>query len=258
MDCARVADYLADWIRDQVSSAGARGVVVAISGGVDSAVVAALSARAMPGSILGLLLPAHNDPQDMEDARAVAQAFGIPTEVIDLAPLFDLAVESFERRATREDAKDATPHHPGRPSVAVANLKPRLRMITLYYFANKLNYLVAGTGNRSEIEVGYFTKYGDGGVDILPIGGLVKTQVWELARFLGVPERVVSKTPTAGLWQGQTDEGEMGLTYRDLDRFLLTGQASPEVRERIARMHARSEHKRRCAPVAELPPELLA
>ncbi|MEW6230577.1 MAG: NAD(+) synthase, partial [Bacillota bacterium] len=248
MDCARVADYLAGWIKDQVSSAGARGVVVAISGGVDSAAVTALSARAMPGGVLGLLLPAHSNPQDMEDAKAVAQTFGVPTEVIDLAPLFDLAVESFERGATREDAKDATPQYPGRPSVAVANLKPRLRMITLYYFANKLNYLVAGTGNRSEIEVGYFTKYGDGGVDILPIGGLVKTQVWELARFLGVPERVVSKTPTAGLWQGQTDEGEMGLAYRDLDRYLLTGQASPEVRERIARMHARSEHKRCCPP----------
>lgn len=258
MDYARVADYLTGWIRHQVSSAGARGVVVGISGGVDSALVTALSARAMQGSVLGLLLPAHNDPQDMEDARAVAEIFGVPTEVIDLAPLFDLAVESFQQGAAREEAKDTTAEHPGRPSVAVANLKPRLRMIALYYFANTLNYLVAGTSNRSEIEVGYSTKYGDGGVDILPIGGLVKTQVWELALSLGVPNRVVSKVPTGGLWQGQTDEGEMGLTYRDLDRFLLSGRASPEVRERIARMRARSEHKRRCPPIAQVPPELLA
>ena len=259
MDCAGVANYLAGWIRDQVSSAGAQGVVVGISGGIDSAVVTGLSARAVPGRVLGLLLPAHSSPQDMEDAKAVAQTFGVPTKVIDLAPVFDLAVQSFDPGATCESSKRGTPEdYSGLLSVAVANLKPRLRMIALYYFANKLNYIVAGTGNRSEIEIGYFTKYGDGGVDILPIGALVKTQVWELARFLGVPERVISRTPTAGLWQGQTDEGEMGIAYRDLDRFILTGQALPEVRERIASMHARSEHKRRCPPVAHVAPELLA
>ncbi len=269
MDCARVAEYLAEWIRGRVSAGGARGVLVGVSGGVDSAVVAALAARAMPGRVLGLATPAHSDPEDVEDAKEVAEALGVPLKVIDLSPLFDLALETFERScgdlAGLESLRigpaarpgEERPPSRGRPSAAEANLKPRLRMIAIYYFANRLNYLVAGTGNRSEIHVGYFTKHGDGGVDILPIGGLVKAQVWELARFLALPERVVSKVPSAGLWKGQTDEGEMGLAYLHLDEYLLTGRAPLEVRERIDSMHSRSEHKRRRPPIAEIPPDML-
>src|SRR5690606_5628013 len=107
--------------------------------------------------------------------------------------------------------------------MAVANLKPRLRMTTVYYVANTRNYLVAGTGNRSELTIGYFTKYGDGGVDLLPIGRLLKAEVRELARELGIPERIITKAPSAGLWAGQTDEGEMGFTYAELERYLSEG-----------------------------------
>jgi len=135
--------------------------------------------------------------------------------------------------------------------LAEANLKVRLRMLTLYYFANQLNYIVVGSGNRSELAVGYFTKYGDGGVDILPLGNLVKAQVKELASFLGIPQEIIDKPPSAGLWEGQTDEGELGFSYDELDRYLATGEASDKVKNKIDSMMTAGEHKR-------LPPSLPA
>ena len=135
--------------------------------------------------------------------------------------------------------------------MAEANVKPRLRTAVLHS-ARALGYLVAGTTNRSELAVGYFTKFADNGVDLLPIGDLVKAEVRALARELGVPPRIVEKAPSAGLWEGQTDEEELGVTYADLDRFLLAGEASPEVKERVERMMRQSEHKRRLPPIAKI------
>ena len=137
--------------------------------------------------------------------------------------------------------------------LAAANLKPRLRMTTLYAFANHLDYRVLGTDNRSELAVGYFTKYGDGGADLLPLGSLVKGEVRDLARHLGVPERIVAKPPSAGLWAGQTDEAEMGLTYEQLDAYLLTGAAPPAVKARVDALHAASAHKRALPRIAPKP-----
>jgi NAD+ synthase len=117
-------------------------------------------------------------------------------------------------------------------------------MLTLYYFANQLKYMVVGSSNRSELSVGYFTKYGDGGVDILPLGNLVKGQVRELASFLGIPQEIIDKPPSAGLWPGQTDEGDLGFSYDELDRYLVSGQASDKVRGRIESMMAAGSHKR--------------
>jgi NAD+ synthase len=128
----------------------------------------------------------------------------------------------------------------------IANLKPRLRMLTLYYFANKLNYLVVGTGNKSELTMGYFTKYGDGGVDILPLGDLLKTEINKLAAELGVPREIIDKPPSAGLWAGQTDEGEMGITYAELDK-ILSGEPKGILQEKIDLVKSRealSRHKR--------------
>ena len=125
-------------------------------------------------------------------------------------------------------------------------------MLTLYYIANQLSYMVAGAGNRSELSVGYFTKYGDGGVDILPLGNLVKEEVRELAGFLGVPQPIIDKPPSAGLWEGQTDEEELGLSYEELDRYLLTGEVSGEVKERIESMITASAHKRLLPPVPDI------
>ncbi|MBP6716003.1 MAG: NAD(+) synthase, partial [Acidobacteria bacterium] len=135
-----------------------------------------------------------------------------------------------------------------------ANIKPRLRMTSLYYIANAMNYVVAGTGNRSEITLGYYTKYGDGGVDVLPIGGLLKSEVRALAREIGVPEPVITKPPTAGLWPGQTDEAEMGFSYETLELFLSKGAAAvpADVAKRIEQLRTVSEHKRALPPIAPI------
>jgi NAD+ synthase len=132
---------------------------------------------------------------------------------------------------------------PATKILAEANLKPRLRMATLYYFANRLHYLVVGSGNKCELGIGYFSKYGDGGVDILPLGNMVKRQVREMACHLGIPEEVIDKPPSAGLWEGQTDEQEMGLTYDQLDTYFTSGKAPEDVRRRIEEKITRNAHK---------------
>ena len=239
----RLAAHLTDWIAAAVAEAGGAGVVYGLSGGIDSAVVAALAKRAFPHHTLGVIMPCHSDPADAEDAHVVAHHFDIPATTVDLSPVYDLLLETLS--ASSSDLPESR--------IATANLKPRLRMTTLYAFANQLDYRVLGTGNRSEIAVGYFTKYGDGGADFLPLGGLVKGEVRDLARHLGVPERVVSKPPSAGLWAEQTDEAEMGLTYEELDAYLLTSEASPAVKAKVDAMNAASKHKRALPLIAPKP-----
>jgi NAD+ synthase len=134
------------------------------------------------------------------------------------------------------------------PRLAVANIKSRLRMITLYYNAGIKNYIVAGTGNRSELTIGYFTKYGDGGVDFMPLTSFVKKEVIELAYKLGIPEIVITKPPTAGLWENQTDEQEMGMSYEELDNYILTGNGSEGIKSKVDGMYQRSAHKRLPVP----------
>ncbi|QGP90907.1 NH(3)-dependent NAD(+) synthetase [Neomoorella glycerini] len=235
MDAAKMVTELVAWLQEEVHKAGARGAVVGLSGGIDSAVVAALCRRAFPENCLGLILPCHSDPADAGDARLVARHLDLPVLEVVLDGVYDQLVLLLTGK----------PYAAGRRSLALANLKPRLRMMTLYFHANERNYLVIGTGNRSELAVGYFTKYGDGGVDLLPLANLVKSQVRELARYLRLPERIITKAPSAGLWAGQTDEGEMGLTYEVLDHYLLTGEAPPAAKEKIESMAACSAHKRR-------------
>jgi NAD+ synthase len=117
-------------------------------------------------------------------------------------------------------------------------------MLTLYYIANQLNYLVVGTSNKSELSVGYFTKYGDGGVDIMPLGNLIKRDVRKLARYLKIPEAIIEKPPSGGLWEGQTDEGEIGITYEELDRYLTTGKTAASLEKKIDSMIRGSKHKK--------------
>ena len=243
------ASSVAEWLRARVHEAGARGIVVGLSGGIDSAVVARLSQMAIPDGVMTVMMPAHSHPQDAIDAKLVAETFGLPSLTVDLGPPLDaLLVQAQQALGTwppGESERDERAAH-----LAQANLKPRLRMATLYYVANRLNYLVAGTGNRTEIAIGYYTKYGDGGVDLLPIGAFVKSEVRALARELGVPSRVIEKAPSAGLWAGQTDEGEMGFTYAELERFLREGAQAvePALAEKIERLARASEHKRRMPP----------
>lgn len=236
-----LTDEITDWIRTRVSGAQRQGIVFGLSGGLDSAVVAALAKRALGNNILGLIMPCHSLPEDEEWARLVATRVDIPIERVDLAKPFDALVKTLG---------------PG-TRMAEANLKPRLRMATLYYFATDRDFLVAGTSNKSELLTGYFTKHGDGGADLLPIGGLLKTEVRSIARELGIPEEVISRPPTAGLWAGQTDEADLGMTYEDLDRTILaieagnTDSCQPEIVARVHDLLSRSTHKRSLPPIFE-------
>jgi len=240
MNTEQLAERLVLWIRDKVLAAGCNGVVVGISGGLDSSVLAVLCQRAFSQSILGVLMPCYSNQEDIEHARTVAGKLSIPIKAVVLDTIFDTLL-----KVLPNDRVD-----PNASRLAEGNLKARLRMLTLYYFANKLKYMVAGSGNKSELSIGYFTKYGDGGVDILPLGSLVKGQVKELGSFLGIPQEIIDKPPSAGLWQGQTDEGELGLSYDELDHYLITGEASNELKGRIESMIATNSHKRLPPPVA--------
>jgi len=240
MNWEQSAEKLVLWIRDKALAAGCKGVVLGVSGGLDSSVAAALCYRAFPQGMLGVIMPCYSKQEDMEHARAVANKFSIPTRTVVLDAAFDALLKVLPDEQTDPDVS----------RLAKANIKSRLRMLTLYYFANQLKYMVVGPSNRSELSVGYFTKYGDGGVDILPLGNMLKGQVRELAQFLGVPQQIIDKPPSAGLWEGQTDEGELGLSYDELDRYLVTGEASAELKKRIESMIAASEHKRQPPPVA--------
>jgi NAD+ synthase len=201
-------------------------------------------------------MPCGSDPQDEADARLVADHFALPAICIDLAPSHDRLLADLTAGLAQvppAQRRDVAASAGLKALVPLANVKPRMRMAALYLVANSLNYLVAGTGNRSELTIGYFTKHGDGGVDILPIGGLLKSEVFTLARGLGVPDRIVDKPPSAGLWQGQTDENEMGFTYADLERYLVDGPdtVAPALAMRIERLVRASEHKRALASIPE-------
>lgn len=249
------ADAVARWMRQRLAATGARGFVIGLSGGLDSAVVARLAQLAAPGATLGVIMPCHSDPQDEQDAAFVAEHLSLSTVHTDLSAGYDAIVAEAQAalRAVPQEMRDARPPDGSRGRVPLANIKPRLRMLTLYFIANSLNYLVAGTGNKAEIAVGYFTKYGDGGVDLLPIGHLAKTEVRGLARDLNIPEAIIDRTPSAGLWLGQTDEAEMGFTYADLEAYLRDGPAAVDVAvaSRIERLVRASEHKRALPPVFE-------
>ncbi len=233
-----LSNRIVEWIKNIVSDSGADGIVLGLSGGIDSAVVGALCKRAVGEKLLALILPCHSEQGDMVDSEKVSETFGIKTEKVDLTSVYD----------------QLTSILPPSSELANANLKPRLRMIVLYHYANGLNYLVAGTGNKTELEIGYFTKYGDGGVDMLPLAGLLKKDVRSLAAELGVPEEIISKPPTAGLWKGQTDEGEIGMSYEELDTVISSirsgeiGKLEQASVAKVRKLIESSHHKRQSIP----------
>ena len=225
---------LCDWMREKVTEAKAEGVLFGLSGGLDSAVVAALSIKIFPQNTLAIIIPCHSLEVDINDASDFINKFNIPYKIIDVSKIYDSFIRLLNDKEKEKSFK-----------LADANIKPRLRMTTLYYFANKLNYLVVGTGNKSEIMIGYFTKYGDGGADILPLGNLLKSQVRELAEYLGIPKKIINKPPSAGLWEGQTDEEEIGISYDQLDNYLRTGKLNNKIIEKkIKDRITQSMHKR--------------
>ncbi len=232
------------FIRDFFQQAGKELAILGMSGGVDSSVVAYLCAKALgPESVHALYLKDElSSAEDEEDLRKMAETLGVTLETHDITPM----VMAFRDALGRVDRK------------ALGNIRARCRMIVWYAVSNLRDGLVVGAGNKSELMVGYFTKMGDAGVDLLPIGDLYKTQVREMARALGVPEKVIEKTPSAGLWKGHTDEAELGISYDDLDRILLGFELemSPEeigdrtgiplkVVNRVEKMIRRSIHKRK-------------
>lgn len=237
LDMERLCNSLVTWLVQRVQQAGAEGAVFGMSGGIDSAVVSVLCKKAFGDKALGLIMPCYSDENDELDARLVADKFGIECRTVVLDNIYDEFMKAVE---------------PTDNIMAKANIKPRLRMTTLYYYAAINNYLVVGSENKSELTVGYFTKHGDSGADLLPIANLVKSQVRELAAYLGIPQKIIEKAPAAGLWSGQTDEQEMGLTYQELDQYILTGRInSPEKEAKIKAMHQKSEHKRQMPQIPD-------
>jgi len=200
-------------------------------------VTAVLLKKAFGDNVLGVVMPCHSSRQDREDAHHVTSKFSIEYIEIDLSDVFDQFYAKLKKSGIKDD------------ELAAANIKPRLRMTALYYYASSLNYLVVGTDNRSELKIGYFTKYGDGGIDLAPLGMLVKTEVRELAEHLGIPKNIIEKKPSAGLWQGQTDEGEMGFSYEQLDNYILNGQVEDEIKEKIEKLAKKNSHKLKPVPV---------
>ena len=244
----RTAERIAGWMRRQLAATGARGFVVGLSGGLDSAVVARLAQLAAPGHVLAVMLPCYSDPDDERDADIVAMQFALPVVRTDVSPAYDVMIAAAQAalQALHEPARDVTSDDPLRSRRPLANIKPRLRMTALYFLANSLDYLVAGTSNRSELAIGHFTKHGDGGSDLLPIGHLLKSEVRALAREMHVPPAIVDRAPGAGLWLGQTDEEEMGFSYADLERYLDEGPqgVSPALAMKVERLIRSTEHKR--------------
>ena len=221
------------FIRDLVSNANANGIVFGNSGGKDSALVGILCKAACENTV-GIIMPcssSRNYDMDARDGREVAEKFGIETRVVDITPV---------KKAMIGELSDVTDVN----KIAKINIAPRLRMTTLYAIAASEGRLVAGTGNRSEVFIGYFTKWGDGAHDFNPISDLTVTEIYEFLRYLEAPSCVIEKAPSAGLFDSQTDEGEMGFTYAELDSFLLNGEATAETMEKIQKMHNKSNHKR--------------
>ncbi|WP_101296021.1 NAD+ synthase [Halegenticoccus soli] len=254
-------EEIISYIRNTVDDSGMYGAIVALSGGIDSTLTAALAVEALGSDrVLGLSLPCHKaESPHAHEARIMAEALGIEFYEIQLRPLLDFFEDMIAPWLEPGPAEQEGFHVMDQ---TIGNLIARLRMTCIYYAANRWSRLVLGTANRSELLLGYFTKYGDGGADLYPIGDLYKTEVRALADHIGVPKRIISKDPTAGFWAGQTDADELGATYDVIDPLLrrtVDRNESPDVAatmlgvdlataRRITSLHANTSHKRTVPP----------
>lgn len=233
-----VINKLVDWLQNYVGNANADGVIFGLSGGIDSAVIAGISKLAFPDSCLGLIMPCHSNIIDEQHGLVVANALNLKTIKVDLTNTFDTLMESAEIEIENK--------------LALANIKPRLRMTTLYFYGQSYNYLVLGSSNKSEFQVGYFTKHADNGADLLPLASFVKGEIIEIAKCLEIPDIIITKPPTAGLWVNQTDEDEMGFSYEVLDHYIKTGEGPEEIIRKIDNMHQTTAHKREYPPIFQI------
>ncbi|MEG2246172.1 MAG: NAD(+) synthase [Peptostreptococcaceae bacterium] len=237
-------DKTVEWLRTKVKESNTKGLVVGVSGGIDSAVVAYLIKKAFPKDSMGVIMSIKSNPQDRLDALKVIEGCNI--EYLDL-DLTNDQVSIYEK--VIGNLKEKKLYNPSNNRMSDANLRARIRMSTVYTVANNMGYLVVGTDNAAEIHTGYFTKYGDGGVDLVPLANLSKKDVYEWAKVLGVHVDIINKAPSAGLWEGQTDETEMGTTYDMIDAIVdgRIDEVPQKDQEIIARLHRISEHKRHTA-----------
>ena len=223
-----------EFIKSVLADSGAKGIVYGNSGGKDSALVGILCKAACENTV-GIIMPCstkRNYDEDAVDAKEVAQKYGIETRTVDLTPVKEAETKELAGITELNNA-------------ALNNMAPRIRMLTLYAIAASENRLVAGTGNRSEAYVGYFTKWGDGAHDFNPIADLTVTEIYEFLTFLNAPEFIIKKAPSAALFDGQTDESEMGITYSELDAYIAGNAVDKDKAEIIDRLHSVSEHKRK-------------
>ncbi|QUE30809.1 NAD(+) synthase [Francisella philomiragia] len=229
---------LIKWLKKICINYPAEGFVIGISGGIDSAVAASLAVKTgLPTT--ALILPSkNNQDQDMKDGLELIKNLDIEHHIVTIQPAYDTFIES---------TLNFTNSQNDRQHVIKGNAQARLRMMYLYAYAQQNNRIVIGTDNACEWYMGYFTKFGDGAADILPLVNLKKSQVFEMGKYLKVPQNIIDKAPSAGLWQGQTDEDEMGVTYQEIDNFLDGKEVSAKALERINFWHNRSHHKRSMA-----------
>ena len=234
-----ISARIVSWLKEQVEKSGAKGMVFGLSGGIDSSCVGVLCRKAVNNNCLGLIMPCESHMNDEDMASLVANKFSIPITKICLDKPFKKLL-------------DVLPA--SKNNIVRANLKPRLRMLTLYYYAANYGYLVCGCSNKTEIKLGYYTKYGDGAADILPLGNLLKTQVRQLAKDLSIPPEIIARKPSAGLCPDQFDEDEIGLLYDETDTILKAIERN-DIRDidkqnlgKITSMISNSQHKRDSIP----------
>lgn len=226
-------DRIVRWIQKQVIKAKAQGVIVGISGGIDSALVAYLAKEAFPFNSLGVLIPINPDRVfDLEDGLELTYKLGLKYRIIN-----------FEQEYQLIKAKFNLDHN-----LINGNLQARMRMMAIYALAQEHNYLVLGTDNKAEYDLGYFTKYGDGGCDLLPISHLFKSQVFEYAKAVGIPKAILNKTPSAGLWANQSDEQELGFSYNDYESFCKGQLDDDQIKAKIINQIKKTDHKRQAIP----------
>lgn len=226
-------EYLVQWLQEQVRNANAKGLILGISGGIDSAVCAKLMKLAFPNNHLAVIMPCHSNDKDQQLAEQLSKSLNLNTIKVDLTSTYDIFHQQLELDKNSKNQQ-----------LAAANSKSRLRMTTLYTLAQANNYLVVGTDNADEWYIGYFTKYGDGAADVVPIVNLLKSQVRQLAKILNLPEAIIIRPPSAGLWDNQTDENELGFTYDQLDAYLLSQPIDQKIVQKIKSLHLKTNHKR--------------
>ncbi len=235
-------NLIIDFLKQQVNISKTQGLLVGVSGGIDSALVATLIKKAFPDNSLGVIIPCHSSEKDMIDAKELCNKIDLKHIVVDISNEHRMLIDNIKKNLnnisiTMDNEK-----------MTDANTRARLRMSTLYAVASEMKYLVVGTDNKAELYTGYFTKHGDGGVDILPLANLSKREVYSLSEELGVPKSILEREPSAGLWKGQTDETELGVTYDEIDDYLEGKEISDISMKRIEYLHKISEHKRVMAP----------